>query len=448
MADEIEKIDEIFRMHDEKQKDDPQTDGEKSEPERGKKEAVKAVDSLFIDKDGNQIKNYTGDAESERDYRPVRQSHEYRSGCLGGLMYFIFVMCVSVIFACFLWMAVSDALALNKKDITATVVLPAEIFETELVESLDEDGNTVSKEVSYADINYVTSTLKENGIIEYKWLFEFFCKISHADAKLDPGEYELKTTYDYRALIKKMQSGNGAAVTVKVTIPEGFTMNQIFLRLEENGVCEYENLMEAAANYTYNYSFLEGIEPGNASRLEGFLFPDTYEFYMGEQASSVINKFLRNFNSKVTADMIKQCETRGISLLDAVKIASLIEKEAAVDPELGVDERGTISSVIYNRIASQMSLGLESSILYVHQDYEGAPTAEMLEEDTPYNLNKYTGLPPTPICNPSLAAIEATLAPESTGYYYFTLDTATGAHRFFVNYYEFQNFVATQNYDG
>ena len=97
-----------------------------------------------------------------------------------------------------------------------------------------------------------------------------------------------------------------------------------------------------------------------------------------------------------------------------------------------------------------MTLGLESSILYIHQDYEGSPTAEMLSEDSPYNTNINRGLPPTPICNPSIAAIRAALNPESTDYYYFYFDKETGSSRFFTYYNDFLAFVETQrnNEDG
>ena len=128
-------------------------------------------------------------------------------------------------------------------------------------------------------------------------------------------------------------------------------------------------------------------------------------------------------------------------------IASLIEKEAAVDPSTGLDERRLVSSVIYNRLRSDMTLGLESSILYIHQDHEGSPTAEMLTEDSPYNTNINAGLPPTPICNPSLAAINAALNPEQTNYYYFYFDNEAGSSRFFTYYNDFLAFVETRRND-
>ena len=132
----------------------------------------------------SRVKNYTGDVESERDYQPVRRSQEYKSGCLGGLMYLVFILCISIVLACFAWMAASDALALNKDGVSATISLPTDIFETVTEDVSDEDGNiTGVKEVSKADIDFVSSALKESGIIQYEWLFKLFCRFSEADKK-------------------------------------------------------------------------------------------------------------------------------------------------------------------------------------------------------------------------------------------------------------------------
>ncbi|HIR86066.1 MAG TPA: endolytic transglycosylase MltG [Candidatus Limivicinus faecipullorum] len=454
MPGDIDKINEIFRIHDkainsEDQAEKKETEKTKPKKKRAVKETlkelrspVKAMDKLLTDDSGHGPSNYTGDEESERDYHPVRQSHEYHSGCMGGIMYFVFIACVSVVLACLAWMAASDMLALNKDEFTAVVTLPMSIFSSETVDTYDEEGNkTGTERVTYADMDYVTDALKEAGLIEYKWLFNVFCKISTASEKVSPGEYELKSTFDYRALIQNMRAGSASTVTVDVTLPEGFTMRQIFQRLEEMNVCSYDELMESAANDKFNYSFLEGMEEGDATRLEGFLFPDTYEFYVGMQASSAINKMLETFYYKQTADMLKQASDMNMSMREIVNVASLIEKEAANDAE-----RALIASVIYNRIYAGMQLGIDASVLYEYPDHEGAPTAEMLQTDSPYNTRIRTGLPPTPICNPGMASITAALNPESTGYYYYALDTATGEHRFFTNETEFNNFVATQDY--
>ncbi len=448
MSDEIEKINKIFQARDEAEEIKTPEPEKKSRRdailprEMLKKKPVEAMDELLIDKSGSQQRNYTGDDASERDYHPIRQSHEYRSGCLGGLMYFAFVVCISIVFACVAWMAASDMLALNKDDFTAVVTLPSSIFQSETVDEFDEDGKkTGTKRVTKADMDYVADVLRDAGLIEYKWLFEGFCKISNADMKVSPGEYELRSTFDYRALIQNMRAGSASTVTVKVTIPEGFTVHQTFLRLEENDVCSYEELVDAATESSFNYSFLEGRDSSDVSWLEGYLFPDTYEFYVGMQGSSAINKLLETFHYRITADMLNQVENLGMTLDDIIKVASLIEKEAANDAE-----RATIASVIYNRLNNGIVLGIDAAVLYPYKDHEGAPTAQMLETDDPYNTRIKAGLPPTPICNPGLASINAALFPDSTSYFFYALDTATGTHRFFTNETEFNNFVATQDY--
>ena len=385
-----------------------------------------------------------GDIE-RRDYHPVRFRRDRKFGCLGGFMYAVFVISVSLILACMAWMAASDVLALNKEPIEATIEIPRDIFTMKEVDEEDEDGEVIGKkEVRSADMDYVATQLKDHGIIEYKFLFNLFAKISNADQKIDPGTYMLSTDFDYRALIKKMQAGSESQERTKVTFPEGFSMHQIFKRLEENEICSYEDLVKAAADGIYEYQFLEGIEITGSSKLEGYLFPDTYEFYQGMKPTNAINKLLAIFNYKVTAEMYDKAEEMGRSLNEIIIIASLIERESS-DAE---GEREKIASVIYNRLKAGMSLGIDATSLYKHQDHEGPPTNEMLHDTSdPYNTRELIGLPPTPICNPGEAAIKAALNPASTGYYYYLLDMATGEHRFFASLAEHEAFRATQNYN-
>lgn len=383
----------------------------------------------------NQDKNVSS-SQIEKDYRPKRSNEKEKSGVMGGFMYLLFIISVSVIIACLGWMAATDVLALNKGEVSAVVKLPDEIFTV----TKGDDGKTIK----YADMDYVAETLKDNGIIEYKWLFKLYSSFSHANTKLDAGSYELKTTYDYRALVKKMQTGSTAMITAKITIPEGYTMEQIFRLLDENDVCNYYDLMDAAADYTFSYSFLgEDFATGESSRLEGYLFPDTYEFYTGIEASSAIAKLLENFRERMTAEMLEQAKDSGYELSGVIKIASMIEKEAAND-----DERAIIASVIFNRLKSDMPLGIDATSLYMHQDHEGAPTSEMLADTSdPYNTRLNVGLTPTAICNPGLSSIRAALQPAKTNYYYYALDTETGTHKFFKTVGEFNAFTATQNYN-
>ena len=387
------------------------------------------------------------EVQAEPIERPVRPAEPEvprragRSGCLGGLIYFAFVVSISIILACVGWMAASDVLALNKEPVTATVTLDKAEFKDVTISYTDAEGNAKERSGHQVSVGYVAKQLKDAGIIKYKGLFELYCSVSHAKTKIDPGTYELSTNYDYRALVKKMQVGSGAMVTTKVTIPEGYTMEQIFHKLEDENVCSYDDLMDAAANYSYNYSFIDQSMQGDAKRLEGFLFPDTYEFYQGMQASSAINKFLENFHDRLTAEMLEKADERGMTMQEVVTVASMIEKEAAND-----DERAMIAAVIYNRIEAGMPLQIDSTIMYVLPEHKDVLTVEDTKIDSPYNTYQNKGLPPTPIANPGLASIKATLSPASTQALYYALDAESGTHKFFTNYGEFQAFVAKQSY--
>ncbi len=387
------------------------------------------------------------EVQAEPIERPARSAEPEvprragRSGCLGGLIYFAFVVSISIILACVGWMAASDVLALNKEPVTATVTLDKAEFKDVTISYTDAEGNAKERSGHQVSVGYVAKQLKDAGIIKYKGLFELYCSVSHAKTKIDPGTYELSTNYDYRALVKKMQVGSGAMVTTKVTIPEGYTMEQIFHKLEDENVCSYDDLMDAAANYSYNYSFIDQSMQGDAKRLEGFLFPDTYEFYQGMQASSAINKFLENFHDRLTAEMLEKADERGMTMQEVVTVASMIEKEAAND-----DERAMIAAVIYNRIEAGMPLQIDSTIMYVLPEHKDVLTVEDTKIDSPYNTYQNKGLPPTPIANPGLASIKATLSPASTQALYYALDAESGTHKFFTNYGEFQAFVAKQSY--
>ena len=357
-------------------------------------------------------------------------------------MYFIFVISVSIILACLGWMAASDVLALNKEKLTAEVTIPEEYFHQEQRDVVDENGNVTGTEtVSVADIGSVARALKDAGIIEYKSLFRFYSMISNADVKIDPGTYELSTIYDYRAIVKKMQFGSDSQVRTMVTFPEGFTMEDIFKRLEENKICKYDDLMECAANYQFGYAFLEGIEYGDARRLEGFLFPDTYEFYQGMTADAAIDKFLQTFHYKLTAEMWELAEAKGLTMREIVTIASMVEKEAAND-----DERATIAGVIYNRLNANMYLGIDATVQYALPERKAVLTYDDLGIDSPYNTYKNLGLPAGPIASPGMPSINAAFKPASHNYYYYALDEASGTHRFFTNSSEHDAFVKTQSY--
>lgn len=372
---------------------------------------------------------------------PTGNDKKKKTGLFSGFMYFVFIVSVSIILACVGWMAASDVLALNKEEITAEITLPNDIFtkETRTVEKAD--GTTGTETYYKASMGKVAQILKDNGIIEYKSLFLLYASVSDANVKLDPGTYELSTIYDYRAIVKKMQFGSGAMVTTEITFPEGLTLDEVFKLLEKNQVCTYDDLIECASTMDFGYSFLEDLPYGDASRLEGYLFPDTYEFYQGGTAQGAIDTFLQIFKAKVTTEMREKAQSMGYSLNQIITIASMIEKEAAND-----DERATIASVIYNRLKQNMPLQIDATIQYILPEHKETISIADTQIESPYNTYLNKGLPAGPIANPGLTSINAALNPSTTKYLYYALDEASGTHKFFTNYNEFEAFKATQSY--
>lgn len=382
------------------------------------------------------------DLPEMRDYLPIRFRRYGRSGIGGGLLYALFVISLSIVLACFAWMCAVDVLALNKDLVSAPVSIEPYAPTGDMpltVTTTNSDGEEVEVPIQ-VDINQVADALARNGIIEYPWLFKLFAQFSHANIKIDPGTYDLDTTLDYRALVTKMQFGSGAQETVKITFPEGLSLEQIFTLLEENYVCEKEDLYEASANTAFDYDFLADLTYGDPHRLEGYLFPDTYEFFQGEGAETAIKRFLNNTRRKLTDEILAAASNRGLSVHELLTMASLIEKEAGSTE----GERENMASVIYNRLGAGMPLGLDSTVNYIKGTSTFDLTQEDLAIDDPYNTYLYEGLPPGPICNPGLASIMAVLEPANTNYWYWY--SVDGVSSFFTTYDEQQAFAAAHPY--
>ena len=361
---------------------------------------------------------------TSRDFRPIRRRRSYRTGLRGGLMYFGFVVCVSVILASLAWLAADDVLSLNK--------------------DYREEQIYVGEE---KDIDQVSAELYSKGLIKYRRLFRFIAKLMNAESKIDPGVYTISTKLDYNAMIHAMHQDTDTLVerpTVMVTIPEGKNLRQTFQILAEHGVCPYETLLECAANYEFKYSFLSDLPYGDENRLEGYLFPDTYQFFAPSDPEDAIDKFLSNFDDKMNADTRQKVADSGYSLHQILTVASLIELEAGNDAE-----RATIASVIFNRLSSSYYpyLQIDATIQYALGEHKESLTNADLEIDSPYNTYKYTGLPPGPIANPGMASIRAALSPESTGYYFYALNTK-GTHNFFATMSQFESFVNSSEFGG
>jgi UPF0755 protein len=352
--------------------------------------------------------------------RPLRQRREKRTGCLGGLLFASFVVSASLLLAFLGWLAATDVLGLGDTDKTVQVTIPRDF-----------------------DMDAVAKALREAGLIKYEFLFKIYADFSKADGKIASGTYELNTNYDYRMLVHSMTDRGGKRATTDVTIPEGYTLAQIFSRFEENGVCTEEELWQSATSDYFDYDFLKDIPLGDKYRLEGFLFPNSYTFYVGDTPERAISKMLTDFGKHITDEMRARASELGYSLREILTIASMIEKEAAA-----ADDRPLVSSVIHNRLGSDdfPRLEIDATIYYAM-----AATGEefSVDLDNPYNTRVYPGLPPGPIANPGIASIEAALYPADTDYYFYALGRGDDRrHQFFTNYDDFLEFVTGDEYGG
>ncbi len=378
---------------------------------------------------GNGERAMKRDAEeTRRETRSDRKKRRKKRWWIRIPVYLLTVALVSFLMAEGGWLLFADLCAFDRgEQMTATVVVAP--------------GD---------DMRDVAEKLRGAGLIKYELFFLLFARFAKAEEKIGEGIYELNTDMDYRALIVGMRGSSGSigANTVRVTIPEGLALRDIVALLAKNGVATEDELMEAARTADFDFDFIDNNSE-DPSRLEGYLFPDTYDFYQPERPASALNRLLSNFARKREnwLDGLESAANRGYDLKAIVTIASLIEKETD-----GVDQ-ARIASVIDNRLNGPGDRGgtygllqIDASLLYV-LDHKAPITTGDLELDSPYNLYKYAGLPPTPIGNPGAKAIEAALAPEVTDYYYYGL-AKDNRHQFFTNYRDFTNFLSSSNFIG
>lgn len=215
--------------------------------------------------------------------------------------------------------------------------------------------------------------------------------------------------------------------TVRVTFPEGFTATQIAEKLQENGVCSAKEFMALVADDEYlstlSYRFISGIEnPENRPfNLEGYIFPDTYDFYKGESAEKALSRFLSNTEKKLTDEYYLRAEELGYTMDEIISLAAIVQEEATT-----ADEMGKVSSVVHNRIVSP-GYGKIQCDVTIHYINDYVTDSPYLEGDTEkykelYNTYKCVGLPEGAITNPGLDAIKAALYPEDTNYFFFVTD--------------------------
>ncbi len=360
---------------------------------------------------------------------------------LAAAIWLLIILAIGTSLGRMIWVCAADVLAFGRENKEVSISI-----------TTDDTMETIAEK------------LHEAGLINIPELFLFYADLTDVveEHKITTGTFTLNTIYDYMALVNHMgPRATNRAVVEDVLIPEGFSCRQIFALLEGKGICKAADLEAyAASGALKDYWFLEGVERGDKYCLEGFLFPDTYDFYENSTPKLALEKMLDGFQYRITEELYNKLPALNerltemmkkngeneqfiaehqLTLRDLLTVASMIEEETASN-----SESYRIASVIYNRLFSwgdtPRYLNIDASIIYALEGKTNL-TAEDMAVDSPYNTYTHTGLTPGPISNPGLASIMAALEFEDTSYYYYVLNPATGEHQFSKTYAEHTEWV-------
>ncbi len=348
---------------------------------------------------------------TEKERRAEKKAHKKRDKLKArknrrvfALVWVCMVLLVSFTLASYLIQGSNDFFAANRTEGTTEVTIPE---------------NLTSKQLA--------QILYEAGAIKKPEFFNLYCSITVNEEEMEwfqPGVYQLETNMDYEDLINTLQGGNETKEVVTVTFPEGTTALEAAALLEENEVCSAEDFLTAIDSDDFDdYYGIDQITNGSSKyyKLEGYLFPDTYDFYKGEEIGSVVGKLLTNFKNRVS-DLEDKIAASDMTLDEVIIMASIIQREAA-----NVNDMGDVSAVLHNRLDFGGEYGIyrlecDSTTYYPYKRAEDVPETGALSYGD-YDTYQIQGLPAGAICNPGLDAIEAALEPNTEGdaasYLYF-----------------------------
>mgnify|MGYP003495351711 CR=1 FL=1 len=285
-----------------------------------------------------------------------------------------------------------------------------------------------------SSVKAIATILKEKGLIQFEIAFVNRVKDSEYRGKLKYGTYTLNTGMNTGQMIEVI--AGGAKPWKTITIPEGYSVEMIGAKLEEEGICTREEFLNALNISDYDYDFLDTV-PNNSElkyKLQGFLFPATYGIMEDDTPEDIVNEMLQKFDSEYTEEDQARADELGFSTFEVVTQGAIVEREAKIE-----EERPTIAGVINNRLDSGMKLEMCPTVLYVVTNgmYDlGLVSAEDTKVDSPYNTYMYEGLPVGPICNPGKASIEAILYPDTHNYFFYHVYDETIGNHIFTETYE------------
>lgn len=352
--------------------------------------------------------------QSKEDKR-IEKNKAKRNQKMFKWVWLCMVVVMGIVLSQVILVCVNDLLAINREDDPKTVII-----------SIPDDPT----------MEDVANVLAQNGVIERPDFFILYANITSSVDGFRQGEYEIETDKDYEAIINYLQSNVNRTDIVTVQLTEGMNVLEIANKLHEEGVTEdIQEFLDMCNSDVFDesYTFLADIDNADERyyKLEGYLFPDTYDFYLNEDPETTISKMLNNFeyrlyntkdkylgsSKKYTLD--KYVEKSDYSMDEIITIASIIQAEAA-----NTEDMYYVSSILHNRLDHGVEMGVaqlncDCTVYYPYREYKDVPETIRDTYKSSYNTNNFNGLPAGPICNPSLEAILAALGPYDTNYYFF-----------------------------
>ena len=316
------------------------------------------------------------------------------------VIYIVFVLIISGVCSFFAVSIANDVFAFQKKEVTAEISL----------------GN-------YVTVNELATLLGDEGIIKYPTIFRYYAQLKEETDGFLPGKYEVASNMNYDALLAFFQKQTVEREIITLTIPEGYTIDEIIDLFISNGMGTEEGFVDAIQNGDFSdYRFIQLLDekklsPDRKYRLEGYLFPDTYEFFKDWSETRIIRTLLDGFEARFSDEYYDAVEKSKMSLDDYIIIASMIQAEAKYSTDFEL-----VSSVFHNRLAKPNIypyLESDATIQYAFATHKNEITPDDLKIDHPYNTYLRPGLTPGAVCNPGATAILTALQPAETNYYFF-----------------------------
>lgn len=263
----------------------------------------------------------------------------------------------------------------------------------------------------------VANDLEAQGVIRSAFTLKLLARLADQGGAIQSGNYRFADPATPEQILERLVAGD--VVKVSLTIPEGFTLQQVIERIAELDYGDRGELQKLAMDTDFIGQL--GL---SAASLEGYLFPETYLFTPGIDETALLRMMVNEFRTKVDDQLLAKAKTANLDLHQLVTLASIIEKETGL-----VEEMPLISSVFHNRLRRNIPLQTDPTVIYGIKDFDGNLTRKHLETPTPYNTYRHRGLPPGPIANPGLAALQAAAEPAQSNYLYFVA-RGDGSHQF------------------